>query len=72
MTLSSGIEPGTTEVRGERSHRYATHASYFYCFMQKKYLRTFVQLHEDLAKLRHMVSWYTAYYLVPGIVEIMH
>jgi hypothetical protein len=27
MTPSPGIEPGTTKVRGERSHRYATHAS---------------------------------------------
>ena len=26
MTPSPGIEPGATVVRGERSHRYATHA----------------------------------------------
>jgi hypothetical protein len=29
MTPSPGIEPGATVVRGERSHRYATHASLY-------------------------------------------
>jgi hypothetical protein len=27
MTASPGMEPGATVVRGEHSHRYATHAS---------------------------------------------
>jgi hypothetical protein len=36
MTPSLGIEPGTTEVRGKRSHHYATHASHI---KSKSYIR---------------------------------